>query len=242
MKSEPGLSERSRGPDRNHPSPVTRRAPDATEAERTKALERRAGLCYPRDMRPLPALVCLGVLLLAEACGAPPAGTDAGPAGVDAGPAPVSSSGTAGGRPVRLQTGAARVTGQDLLLVLTDQSPWQCPSTASQTFKPGEVSLNLVLTAAAGTGLVGTFPLFTGASNQPVPAGQALGFVVVAPTTCPASVGDGTRLVGGSLTLSSATGTVTGSFTAQVQGGESITGQFAVPACAIAGITGQCNP
>lgn len=191
-----------------------------------------------------PTLALVAALLLTTACGAPAPsnGTDAGSGTVDAGPAPVSSSGTAGGRPVHLQTGAARVSGQDLLLILTDQAPWQCPATASQTFKPGEVSLNLVLTAAAGTGLVGTFPLFTGASSQPVPAGQALGFIVVAPTTCPASVGDGTRLVGGSLTVSSATGTVTGSFTAQVQGGESITGQFAVPTCAIAGITGQCNP
>jgi hypothetical protein len=94
--------------------------------------------------------------------------------------------------------------------------------------------------SGAGGSLIGTFPF---SRSSPQPAGQALAFMLRAPAVCPATVGDGTVVVGGAITItSSTTGSLVGSLHAMAESGEVLDAQFSVPFCAIAGIGGQCTP
>jgi hypothetical protein len=194
-------------------------------------------------------ILSLSFVVAVLSCGpaVSPGGTDGGATGGGTGTGGgtaatvASSTGTISGMPAGLASGYARLDANSVLLILSNLAPgWACPTQTPWLPRANEASINVILHVPAGGSLTGTFPF---ASSSPTMPGQALGFVLRAPASCPAPVGDGTLVNGGTITLTSTTtGSLVGSLHALITGGEVLDAQFALPFCAIWGIGGQCTP
>ena len=184
-------------------------------------------------------------MLALVGCGSPvtsgDGGADAGGigggSGGGGGTTSVTSTGTIGGQTAGLSSGYARLDPDGALLIVSSLSSFACPSTSSWAPKANEAATDVAITVPDGGSLVGTFPF-----RATVSPGTALGFVVRAPATCPASFGDGTLITGGSITIQATSGGLRGSLDARISGGEQLNAQFTLPYCDIYGISGTCQP